>query len=126
MLWQIDAALARYFARLLTELRDPWVWFGICAQAMFFMRFFYQWLVSERHKRSTIPIAFWYFSLAGAISTFVYAARKPDPAIMLGQLPACFFYIRNLMLIHGHEARLRRAGLPVREEAPATERPREL
>ncbi len=102
-----------YLDQLLKELRNPWVWFGLGAQGMFFMRFFWQWLVSERRKQSTIPLAFWYLSLAGALSTFVYAAGRRDPAIMFGQLPACFFYIRNLMLIHGRAKRRRRAGLPV-------------
>jgi lipid-A-disaccharide synthase-like uncharacterized protein len=104
--------------RLLHELNDPWVWFGMGAQGLFFMRFFWQWLVSERQGKSTIPLVFWYFSLAGAISTFIYAAGRLDPAIMMGQIPACFFYIRNLMLIHGRSARRRRAGLPI-ERPPA-------
>ena len=97
---------------LITQLRSPWVWFGMGAQGMFFLRFFWQWLVSERQKRSTIPMAFWYLSLAGAISTFVYAFGRRDPAIMFGQMPACFFYIRNLVLIRRQAERRRRAGLP--------------
>lgn len=108
-----DSRLANYLKHLFQELRDPWVWFGLGAQGLFFMRFFYQWLVSESKGRSTIPIAFWYFSLAGALFTFIYAAGRLDPAIMMGQLPACFFYIRNLMLIRKRAERLRRAGLPV-------------
>jgi lipid-A-disaccharide synthase-like uncharacterized protein len=100
-------ALIRYCEELLRQMRSPWVWFGIGAQGLFFMRFFWQWLVSEREKRSTIPIAFWYFSIAGAMCTFVYAAGRKDPAIMLGQMPACFFYIRNLMLIRSHSRELR-------------------
>ncbi|HOJ56576.1 MAG TPA: lipid-A-disaccharide synthase N-terminal domain-containing protein [Phycisphaerae bacterium] len=111
MLW--ETGMIDYLRQLLSELRDPWVWFGLGAQGLFFMRFFWQWVVSERRKQSTIPLAFWYLSLGGALSTFVYAAGRRDPAIMLGQLPACFFYIRNLMLIHGQVVRRRRAGLPV-------------
>jgi lipid-A-disaccharide synthase-like uncharacterized protein len=110
--WLSDRA-----TRLLQELHDPWVWFGMGAQGLFFMRFFWQWLVSERKGKSTIPLVFWYFSLAGAVSTFIYAAGRLDPAIMMGQIPACFFYIRNLMLIHGQSARRRRAGLPMEEAA---------
>jgi lipid-A-disaccharide synthase-like uncharacterized protein len=105
--------LVKYSLDLLRQFRDPWAWFGFGAQGLFFMRFFWQWLVSEQRKQSTIPLAFWYFSLAGALSTFVYAAGRRDLVIMCGQLPACFFYIRNLMLIRGRDARRRRAGLPV-------------
>jgi lipid-A-disaccharide synthase-like uncharacterized protein len=114
-----------YISGLLAKLHDPWVWFGFGAQGLFFMRFFWQWVVSERQKRSTIPLAFWYFSLAGAVCTFVYAAKQKDPVFMLAQCLGCFFYIRNLMLIYGQKDRRRRAGLPVelsRTEA-ALERP---
>ena len=44
-----------------------WLGIGFFGQAMFFMRFFVQWIVSERSKRSIIPNAFWYFSLAGGV-----------------------------------------------------------
>ncbi|NOQ52464.1 MAG: lipid A biosynthesis acyltransferase, partial [Desulfuromonadaceae bacterium] len=30
---------------------------GFAGQAMFFMRFFVQWLYSEKHRRSLIPTA---------------------------------------------------------------------
>ncbi|GMV97016.1 MAG: lipid-A-disaccharide synthase N-terminal domain-containing protein [Phycisphaerae bacterium] len=97
-----------YLGDLLRQFRDPWVWFGFGAQGLFFMRFFWQWIVSERRRRSTIPLAFWYFSIAGAMCTFVYAAKRRDPVIMLAQCLGCFFYIRNLMLIRrelvGHGA----------------------
>jgi len=101
-----------YFNGLLDKFRDPWVWFGLGGQGLFFLRFLWQWIVSERHKRSTIPLAFWYFSLAGAVCTFIYAAKKQEPVFMLPQLLACFFYVRNLMLIYGQASRRRRAGLP--------------
>jgi lipid-A-disaccharide synthase-like uncharacterized protein len=114
-------SLNDYVRQFVKEMHDPWVWFGLGAQGLFFMRFFYQWLVSEKLGRSTIPVAFWYFSMAGALSTFVYAAGRLDPAIMCGQLPACFFYIRNLMLIRSRADRLRQAGLPVPAGAPLEE-----
>lgn len=116
-------ALIQYFRDLSRQLASPWVWFGIGAQAMFFMRFFWQWIVSERNRRSTIPIAFWYFSLAGAMCTFIYAARNKDPAIMLGQMPACFFYIRNLMLIRRERHRRRAADVPLTCPGPGGAEP---
>jgi len=84
---------------------DPWFLFGMGAQAIFFLRFVVQWIVSERRKRSTIPVAFWYLSLAGGLATFVYACHEAQPVFMLGQLLACAIYIRNLMLIYGHQSR---------------------
>ena len=104
--------LISYTGEVLAKLRDPWVWFGFAAQGLFFFRFFWQWLVSEREKRSTIPLAFWYFSIAGAICTFIYAAKRKEPVFMLPQVLACFFYVRNLMLIRKQAERRRQAGLP--------------
>ena len=89
------------------NLWDPWFLFGMGAQAIFFLRFVVQWAVSERRKRSTIPIAFWYLSLVGGMATFVYACHEAQPVFMLGQLLACVIYVRNLMLIYAHADRLR-------------------
>ncbi len=97
---------------LLRQLRDPWTWFGFCAQGLFFLRFFWQWIVSERQKRSIVPVAFWYFSLGGAISMFIYGTHRRDLVVMLGGLLPTVIYIRNLMLINSRAERLRRAGLP--------------
>lgn len=73
---------------------------GFGGQAMFTMRFLVQWLTSEKNRKSVIPIAFWYFSLAGGATLFVYAVWQRDPVIMLGQATGLFIYIRNLWLIH--------------------------
>jgi len=97
---------------VVSQVKSPLFWFGMCAQAMFFMRFVWQWIVSERRGHSTVPIAFWYFSLLGGLAMFLYAALRPDPVIMLGQAMACVIYVRNLMLIYGQAARRRQAGLP--------------
>ena len=101
-----------WWGNLIDQLTSPLFWFGIGAQAMFFLRFFWQWIVSERRHHSTVPIAFWYFSLAGGTAMFIYACLRADLVIMLGQSLACLIYVRNLMLIYGQAARRRRAGLP--------------
>ena len=38
---------------------------GFAGQGLFAMRFIIQWLTSEKHARSVIPLAFWYFSIGG-------------------------------------------------------------
>ena len=76
-----------------------WLGIGFLGQAMFFMRFFVQWIASERSKRSVIPNAFWYFSLAGGIILLSYAIYRRDPVFILGQFTGLFIYIRNLMLL---------------------------
>lgn len=46
---------------------------GFAGQALFFMRFFVQWIHTERRKESVIPEAFWYFSIIGGLFLLVYA-----------------------------------------------------
>lgn len=76
-----------------------WLIVGFVGQGLFFMRFFVQWIASEREKRSTVPVAFWYFSLAGGFVLFAYALYKRDPVFILGQSTGLFIYLRNLTLI---------------------------
>jgi lipid-A-disaccharide synthase-like uncharacterized protein len=63
------------------------------------MRFLLQWLYSERLKKSVIPVAFWYFSLAGGATLLSYAIYKQDPVFIVGQAAGLFIYSRNLYFI---------------------------
>jgi lipid-A-disaccharide synthase-like uncharacterized protein len=72
---------------------------GFTGQALFFMRFFVQWLYSEKHKRSMIPTAFWYFSLGGSCLLLVYAILRRDIVFTVGQSTGFLIYTRNLYLI---------------------------
>jgi lipid-A-disaccharide synthase-like uncharacterized protein len=78
---------------------NPWIALGLFAQFLFFMRFFVQWVVSERKKQSTIPISFWYFSIAGSILLLIYSIHTKDIVFILGQSVGSFIYMRNLILI---------------------------
>lgn len=77
-----------------------WVMIGLCGQALFSMRFIIQWVSSEKARRSVIPIAFWYFSLAGGCVLLSYALYRQDPVFILGQATGLVIYSRNLWLIH--------------------------
>jgi lipid-A-disaccharide synthase-like uncharacterized protein len=77
-----------------------WVIFGLLGQLMFFLRFFMQWIVSERKKQSIIPIHFWYFSIGGSLILLAYSIHRQDPVFILGQSTGLFIYIRNLILIY--------------------------
>jgi lipid-A-disaccharide synthase-like uncharacterized protein len=77
-----------------------WLSVGFAGQACFFMRFFIQWISSERQKRSVIPVPFWYLSLAGGVTLLAYAIYRRDPVFMLGQSAGVFIYLRNLYFIH--------------------------
>ena len=73
---------------------------GFAGQTLFFMRFFVQWLYSEKHRRSMIPTAFWYFSIGGSSLLLVYAIIRKDIVFIVGQSTGFFIYTRNLYLIH--------------------------
>jgi lipid-A-disaccharide synthase-like uncharacterized protein len=80
-----------------------WVVVGLAGQVMFSMRFIVQWITSERARRSVIPVAFWYFSLAGGLILFSYALYRRDPVFILGQATGIVIYSRNLWLIHAEK-----------------------
>lgn len=63
------------------------------------MRFFVQWLASEKQKKSVIPRTFWYFSLSGGITLLVYAIYRKDPVFIFGQATGLFIYLRNIYFI---------------------------
>ena len=87
-------------------MSNSYIWLGIgfLGQAIFSARFIVQWLISEREKRSIIPVAFWYLSLLGGITLLVYSIYKKDPVFILGQSTGVFIYMRNLYLIHRERA----------------------
>lgn len=81
------------------DIPTSWLILGFLGQALFSMRFLIQWIYSEKHKKSIIPTAFWYFSLAGGLTLLSYAILRQDPVFILGQGMGLFVYIRNLMFI---------------------------
>lgn len=76
-----------------------WLCIGFLGQLLFTLRFLVQWWQSERQGRSVIPVAFWYFSLAGGFILLGYAVYKVDPVFIVGQATGVFVYLRNLRLI---------------------------
>ena len=76
-----------------------WIIIGFVGQALFFGRFFVQWLASEKAQKSVIPNAFWYFSIGGGLTLFLYALYRQDPVFILGQSTGLLIYARNLYFI---------------------------
>ena len=90
--------IASYLDRL-NDGMTPWAIVGFCGQAIFALRFFVQWIHSERLGRSEIPVAFWYISLAGGAATLVYAVHIANAVFIVGQASGLLVYGRNLHLI---------------------------
>jgi lipid-A-disaccharide synthase-like uncharacterized protein len=77
-----------------------WVVMGLLGQVLFTGRMVLQWLVSERHKRSVVPVGFWWMSLAGASMLLAYFIWRRDIVGVLGQSAGWIIYTRNLWLIY--------------------------
>jgi lipid-A-disaccharide synthase-like uncharacterized protein len=76
-----------------------WLAIGFGGQALFMARFVIQWFVSEKQRKSVIPVSFWYFSIFGALVLLVYALHRRDPVFIAGQMLGVLIYLRNLHLI---------------------------
>jgi lipid-A-disaccharide synthase-like uncharacterized protein len=81
-----------------------WVTLGFAGQALFTFRMVLQWLVSEKEKRSVVPVGFWWGSLFGGLMLFAYFAWRKDIVGIVGQSTGVFVYARNLVLIYRHRA----------------------
>jgi len=77
-----------------------WLVVGFLGQGLFTLRFLVQWIASERARRSTVPLMFWWFSLGGGLVLFAYALHRQDPVFAVGQGGGLAIYSRNLFLIY--------------------------
>jgi len=71
---------------------------GFIGQGLFFSRFLFQLILSEKSKKVITPSIFWKFSLLASVIFFFYGYLREDFSIMLGQSLTYFIYIRNLQL----------------------------
>jgi lipid-A-disaccharide synthase-like uncharacterized protein len=89
-----------------------WVAIGFVGQAIFSARFTVQWIASERARRSVMPLAFWFLSLAGGLTLLAYAIYRRDPVFIAGQGAGLVVYARNLYLIYRARRQEESAGHP--------------
>lgn len=86
-----------------------WVFIGLFGQALFMMRFVFQWIYSERAKQSIVPEIFWYLSLSGGLIVLTYAIHQEDIVFILSQSLGSVIYIRNIQMIWQRKRALRAA-----------------
>ena len=58
--------------------------FGTLGQAVFSLRFVYQWIYSFRHGESSLPTGFWVMSLVGSGMIICYGLLRLNPVLILG------------------------------------------
>lgn len=83
------------------EAQRTWLWLavGVTGQALFGVRFFVQWAVSERHKKSIVPLSFWYISVLATVLTLPTYFQRQEWVFLLGQISNLLIYVRNVWLI---------------------------
>ncbi|MCB2377007.1 lipid-A-disaccharide synthase N-terminal domain-containing protein [Hymenobacter sp. BT635] len=86
-------------AMLHTAIPGGWLMLGAVGQAVFLLRFVYQWLYSERQGTSVLPLGFWIVSLAGSVLILTYAILRLDAVLMLGNVFGTVVYTRNILLL---------------------------
>jgi lipid-A-disaccharide synthase-like uncharacterized protein len=110
--------LSHYFQNLLQNIAGGatfWTYFGLTANLLFASRFVIQWYVSEKLKRSVIPVQFWYLSIAGSVMMLIYAVYIGKVPLILGFLFPTVIYIRNLMLIRKGKRESKLSAAPTEE-----------
>jgi len=94
----------RRFLYRLFNITSPvgiaWIVLGLLGQVVFAGRMILQWVVSEKQKRSVVPVAFWWMSLLGASMLLVYFVWRRDIVGVLGQSTGWVIYGRNLWFIY--------------------------
>ena len=77
-----------------------WKVVGFIGLATFQARWVVQWLHSEKHKESRVPLSFWWLSLVGSLLCLAYFLRQQDSVGIAGYLVSAVPYTRNLMLVY--------------------------
>lgn len=75
-----------------------WIVLGWLGQALFFLRFWFQWRASERAGRSVAPRSFWWMSLGGAMLLGGYTFSVREPVLVGGYAASAWIYARNATL----------------------------
>jgi len=78
------------------------IW-GSAGQVIFTSRFLYQWIYSEYHNDSVLPLGFWIISTIGSLMIFVYSIPRLDPVLFASHSLGLFMYSRNILLHYGRK-----------------------
>lgn len=87
---------ARFDAYLLIGLAGMFVWSS---------RFFISWLESERERKNTLSLTFWWVSLIGSGLMLTYSFIRSEPVFIVSFIFNFIPYVRNIMLIRRAKSR---------------------
>lgn len=79
-----------------------WLWLavGVVGQALFAARFVVQWAATEVKRRSVVPRAFWYLSLAAAFLMGLSFFQRQEWIFFAGMATTLPIYARNIWFVH--------------------------
>src|SRR5438093_7874622 len=77
-----------------------WKCIGFAGIGTFGTRFLVQWLYSEKHGESKVPVIFWWQSLIGTFLFLASFLRQQDSVGVAGYLLNVIPYTRNLVLVY--------------------------
>lgn len=82
------------------ELRVILYPLGFISTIAFTLRFIIQWLESEKAKRSTVSLSFWWMSLFGNLSLLIHSIIQGQYFVCLVQGINAVISVRNINLMH--------------------------
>jgi lipid-A-disaccharide synthase-like uncharacterized protein len=80
------------------DISLPLMIWGVASQFVFTFRFVYQWIYTEKKKKSLLPVGFWIISFGGSLMVLSYAVIRKDPVLFIGQIFGFIVYGRNIIL----------------------------
>ena len=85
----------------ITKVRVSLFWhiLGSVGFFLFASRFWLQWWMAEKAKKSYLPEAFWWVSVFGALIIITYSIKISDSVNLIAPAIGLIPYLRNLMLI---------------------------
>ncbi len=81
-----------------------WTAVGWLANAIFSTRFLVQWYATEKRKEVTVPVLFWWLSLAGSLMFLSYAINYDRHNVFIFAYAFTWIpYLRNLVIHFRHK-----------------------
>ncbi len=81
-----------------------WTLIGWLANVIFSSRFIVQWYATEKRKQVTVPVLFWWLSLAGSLLFLAYAVFYDQHHVIIFAYAFSWIpYIRNLVIHRRHK-----------------------
>ena len=75
-----------------------WKVVGWMGNAVFFSRFFVQWIATEKRQQVVIPVSFWWLSLTGSVLLLIYGIHQRDSVFIFAYAFTWIPYIRNIVI----------------------------